>query len=415
MITHTILLSILFFTSLLCSPSGDHTSREITSASDKQFVLGNEMLLGTNSSMISGKNVGLITNNSGVLSNGFLFLDSLSKNFQVKKVYTPEHGLRGDDRNEDYVDDMTGVTVVSLYGNKKKPTDEDVSDIDVFVYDLQDVSARFYTFINTMYYCMESAVENNKEFVVCDRPIIPYGNYTDGFMLEASEKSFVGMIKVPIAYAMTCGELARYINEEYFNNTCRLEISKMQNYSRNTDYADLNLPWIKPSPNMYFPTSAVTYLGTCLLEGTNFAEGRGTDKPFEYIGAPYCDGKALAEELNSYALSGVTFEAINFTPQTITSPSNPPKFIGQECEGVYINVKDKTSFEPVKAGIAVLVSLKKLFPDFKLNRNNFIDKLAGTKDLRLMLQQGADFRTITDSYSSSLNEFKSKREKYLLY
>jgi uncharacterized protein YbbC (DUF1343 family) len=382
---------------------------------EMRFSLGNENLMSVHSDLIQGKSIGLVTNNSGVLSNGDLFLDSLSKYFTVTKVFTPEHGLRGDDKNENYTDEPTGISIVSLYGSKKKPNASDLENVDVFVYDLQDVSARFYTFINTMFYCMESAVDYDKEFIVCDRPIIPYGNYVDGFVLDQGLESFVGMLNIPIAYAMTCGELAKYINAEYFNGQCNLTVIKMENYSREKSYASLNLPWIKPSPNMYFPSTALCYLGTCLFEGTNFAEGRGTDKPFEYIGAPYCNGDQLAEELNSYNFKGVVFESISFTPQTITSPSNPPKYIGQKCEGVYIKVTNEKTFEPVKVGIAVLVSLNNLFPGFRINKNNFLDKLAGTRDLRIMLRNGSRYEDIISSYESRLIEFKSKRIKYLLY
>ncbi|MBK8551445.1 MAG: DUF1343 domain-containing protein [Ignavibacteria bacterium] len=351
-----LIIAIIFF------PQNKNISAA-NSGSEPIFTLGNESLLNNNSGLIKDKRIGLITNTSGVLSNGDL-LDSLSKYFTVTKIFTPEHGLRVDDRNENYVDGPTGIPIVSLYGSKKKPDAADLDDVDVFVYDLQDVSARFYTFINTMFYCMESAVENDKEFIICDRPIIPDGNYVDGFMLDEGQESFVGLIDVPAAYAMTCGELAGYVNDEYFEGKCRLNVVKMDNYSRDTDYSSLNLPWIRPSPSMYFPSTAVCYLGTCLFEGTNFAEGRGTDKPFEYIGAPYCDGKVLAEELNSYNFKGVNFESISFTPQTIASNSNPPKFIGEMCEGVYMNVTNKKTFEPVKAVIAVLVSLKNCFRNF---------------------------------------------------
>lgn len=387
---------------------------EKTINADK-FSLGNENLLSNHAELIKEKRIGLITNKSGVLSNGDLFLDSLNKYYTVSKVFTPEHGLRGDDRNENFTDDQTGVPVISLYGSKKKPDAGDLEDVDLLVYDIQDVGARFYTFINTMYYCMESAVENNKGMIVCDRPLIPYGDYVDGFILNESEKSFVGLLDIPAAYGMTCGELAGYINTEYFGGNCKLNVVLMNNYSRKTDYSSLNLPWIKPSPNIYFPSSAICYLGTCLFEGTNFAEGRGTERPFEHIGAPYCDGKLLADEMRSYNLKGVIFENITFTPQTISSNSNPPKFIGELCGGVFINVTDKSTFEPFKAVIAVLVSLKKLFPEFQINKNNFLDKLSGTKDLRIMLNNGSSYEEIVSSYDTDLTDFKIKREKYLLY
>lgn len=383
--------------------------------SDSKFVLGNENLLSKNTDLISGKSIGLIVNSSSVTSNGDFLPDLLSKNSNVTKIFTPEHGLRGNDRNEDYVDEVTGIQIVSLYGSKKKPDASDLYDTDALVYDIQDVGARFYTFINTMFYCMEAAYENEKEFIVCDRPMIPNAEYADGFMLDDGQESFVGMLHIPIAYGMTCGELAKFINDEYFEGKCRLTVVQMDNYSRDTRYESLNLPWIKPSPNIYFPSSAVSYLGTCLFEGTNFAEGRGTDKPFEYVGAPYCDGKLLADELNSLNLNGVKFESISFTPGTIASNSNPPKFVGENCQGVYIKVTNEKTFEPVKAGLAVLYAANKLFPEFQINENNFIDKLAGTSDLRTMLNDGRSYDEITGSYSNNLEQFKSVRKKYLIY
>ena len=406
MILKTILIVVLL--NNLIIPSGEKNH-------ENKFTLGNENLINSGSVILLNKKIGLITNKSGVTSDGTLFLDVLNKNYQVTNIFTPEHGLRGDDRDENYTDEVTGINIVSLYGAKKKPDAADLQNVDVMVYDIQDVSARFYTFINTMYYCMEAAAENNKEFIVCDRPIIPNGNYTDGFMLDEQLSSFVGLIDVPIAYGMTCGELAQYINAEYFNGNCDLKISNMENYLRSADYTSLNLPWIKPSPNMYFPSSAVCYLGTCLFEGTNFSEGRGTDKPFEYVGAPYCDGNILADEMNAYNFSGVTFESINFIPTTVTSPSNPPKYVGEECGGVYIKVTDLKKFEPVKVEIALIVSLNKLFPEFEIKKNNFIDKLAGTSNLRVMINNGSSYEEIISSYSAALIEFRTKREKYLLY
>lgn len=403
-----ITILLIAFNSFFCS------SNEMI-RDESNFTLGNESLIRNNSVLLKDKKIALITNTSGVMSNGDMFLDSLNKYFTLTKVFTPEHGLRGDDKNENFTDELTGLPVVSLYGTKKKPEAADLENVDVMVYDIQDVGARFYTFINTMYYCMESAYENGKDIIICDRPMIPSADYVDGFMLSEGNESFVGLLHVPVAYGMTCGELAGYINTEYFGGMCKLKVITMNYYQRSTEYTSLKLPWIKPSPNIYFPSSAVCYLGTCLFEGTNFAEGRGTDRPFEYIGAPFCNGKELSDELNSYKLNGVTFENISFTPQTISSNSNPPKFIGELCEGVYINVKDNKTFEPVKAVIAVMVSLKKLFPQFQINKNNFLDKLAGTDELRRMLNNGNTYEEIIGSYSGNLNDFKAKRRNHLLY
>lgn len=383
--------------------------------SENKFLLGNKVLLEKSSQLIKDKRIGLITNKSGVLSDGTLLLDALTKSFNVTKIFTPEHGLRVDDKNENYLDEVSNVPVVSLYGQNKKPTGSNLSNVDIMVYDIQDVGSRFYTYINTMYYCIQAAIENNLEIIICDRPIILNGNYFDGFTLDPGVSSFVGLLNVPIAYGMTCGELANLINSENFDSKCKITIVKMENYDHSTDYSSLKLPWIKPSPNIYYQSSAICYAGTCLLEGTNFAEGRGTDKPFEYVGAPYCDGDALAKEMLAYNFKGVNFENISFTPHAIISPSNPPKYTDQLCEGVYIKVNDIKTFEPVKVGIALLVSLKKLFPQFEINKNNFLDNLAGTKVLRIMLNEGMSYEDIIKSYSKSLDEFKIIRKKYLFY
>jgi len=285
----------------------------------------------------------------------------------------------------------------------------------VIVYDIQDVGARFYTYINTMYYCMEAAIENNKKFVICDRPIIPNPEYIDGFMLDNDVKSFVGLLDIPISYGLTIGELANYINQTEFNGKCDLFISKMSGYTRDMEYNNLGIKWKNPSPSMLYPSTAVTYSGTCLLEGTNFAEGRGTDKPFEYVGAPYCDGDLLKNEMDKFGFKGVEFESIEFTPTSITSPSNPPKFVGKKCEGIYIKITDKKLAEPVKIGIALLITLNKNFPQFKIRNDKFLDKLSGTKKLRTMIENNTDFETIVSTYSIPLEKYKVAIQPYLIY
>jgi uncharacterized protein YbbC (DUF1343 family) len=367
--------------------------------------------------IIEGKNIGVVTNNSGVLSDKTLFVDALvqKQNVSIKKIFSPEHGFRGDDRDVDYIDEQTGIPVVTLFGGKKKPSSADLKDIDIILYDIQDAGARFYTFINTMYYCIESALENNKKIIICDRPVVPCADYVDGFMLDKSVKSFVGLIDIPVVYGMTCGELASFINAEYFQGRCDLEICKMIDYKRSYNYSELNLMWAKPSPSMYFPSTAVMYSGTCFLEGTNFSEGRGSEMPFEFVGAPYCDSELLKDELDSYGFDGVEFEKISFVPENIASSSNVPKFIGENCNGIYIKVLNKKIVQPFKIGIALLISLKKLFPSFSWRKDNFIDKLAGTDRLRNMINSGKSYQQIIDSYQNELNLFKEKRQKYLIY
>lgn len=416
----SIKILILFFCIIFsAAPFQKERSLSASEKPQSSFKLGNENLLSENISLISGKNIGVITNNSGITSTGTLLVDAMlelqKEKLTITKIFSPEHGFRGDDNDNNHVDSKTGIEISALYGNKKKPSASDLSNVDVLVYDIQDVGTRFYTFINTMYYCMEAAVENNKKIVICDRPIIQNPEYVDGFMLSPEIKSFVGMLPISAVYGLTCGELANYLNAVEFNGKCDLEISKMSGYTRGTEYTSLNLAWAKPSPSMYFPSTAAAYAGTCLLEGTNFAEGRGTDKPFEYVGAPYCDGNALKTEMDSYGFAGVEFTAIEFTPTSITSPSNPPKFVGQNCSGIYINITDKKTAEPFKVGIALLVSLNKLFPKFKIRDDKFLDKLSGTRELRKMILEGKGLNDIVMTYQSELSNFKSGITPYFLY
>lgn len=390
-------------------------SLSFTQINPSDFKLGNEVLLTEKIDLLKNSSVAIITNQSGITSNGTLIIDAFKDKANIVKIFSPEHGFRGDDNTGNFVDAQTGINVVSLYGTKKKPSTEDLSDVDVLVYDIQDVGARFYTYVNTLYYCMEAASKTNTKFIVCDRPSMINLNYVDGFMLEDDCKSFVGLLDVPISYGFTCGELSNYLNDYYFEGKLNLEVVQMNGYSRNTNYTDLNLKWINPSPSIYFPSSAVCYTGTCLFEGTNLSEGRGTDKPFEYIGAPYVDAGKLISEIEQYNLPGVKFEKRSYVPSSITSPSNPPKYVGEQCEGVYINVQDKNTFEPVKTAITILISAKQLFPQFSWRKDNFIDKLAGTKSFRSMVNANEDLASIISSYQKNLDVFKSVRDKYILY
>ncbi len=406
------ILTFVFFTGFNTSYNNISSAQKINPSG---FKLGNEVLLTEKLNLLKDSRVGIITNQSGITSDGTLIIDALKDKANIVKIFSPEHGFRGDDNTGNYVDSQTGINVVSLYGNKKKPSSADLSDVDVLVYDIQDVGARFYTYVNTLYYCMEAAVNSNVKFMVCDRPSMINLNYVDGFMLEEDCKSFVGLLDVPVSYGLTCGELSNFLNDYYFGGKLNLEVVQMNSYTRNTNYTDLNLKWVNPSPSIYFPSSAVCYTGTCLFEGTNLSEGRGTDKPFEYIGAPYVDADKLISELEQCNLPGVKFEKRSYVPSSITSPSNPPKYVGEQCEGIYINVQDIKTFEPVETAIAILISAKKLFPKFSWRKDNFIDKLAGTKSFRNMVNSDSSLSEIVSSYQKNLDVFKSLRDKYIIY
>lgn len=395
----------------LCSVSC--VNEQVSRAGEVKFRLGNEVLLG-NIDVYKGKRIAVLTNQTGILSDGTHIIDALvSKGANVVKMFSPEHGIRGDE-NYAETDEKTGIPIVSLYNGKTKPSSSDLSDVDLLVYDIQDVGARFYTYTSTLYYAIEAAAENNTHLLVCDRPMITNPEYTDGFMLESGYSSFVGLIPTPAAYGMTCGELASYLNSEVFGKSAKLDVVLMDGYTRKTDYSSLGLTWVKPSPSMFYPSTAFCYLANCFLEGTNVSEGRGTDKPFEYFGAPWVSSGVLADELNSYGLEGVTFEPAVFTPSEKIS-AYPPKFFNKECNGIFINVISRSKFRPVKCGIAILAALKKHCPEFKFNKDNFIDKLAGTDKLRKMVNSGNTPEEIETAWKDDLSDFNNTRSGYLLY
>ncbi len=386
--------------------------------------IGAEILIEKHLDLVKGKKIGIVTNHTGILPDGRHIVDVLNEveGVRVVALFGPEHGIRGevpDGKSISHgVDTKTGIPVFSLYGEVKKPTVEMLKDIDVLIFDIQDVGARFYTYISTMSYCMEACAEMGKKFIVLDRPNPIRGVYVDGPILEPKFKSFVGLHPIPVVHGMTVGELARMFNEEgWLENGVKADLTvvKMENYSRKLWFDQTGLPWVKPSPNMMTLRTAVVYTATCFIEGTNVSEGRGTQHPFEWIGAPWIDGEKLASELNSYKLPGVKFEPISFVPTDIEKVTIDPKYEGEKCGGIYLNVYDREKFEPVKVGVYILYALKKLYPDKFKWRTAGQDRLWGTDKVRLMIDEGRKPEEIIKIWKDDLKKFLSVRRKYLLY
>ncbi len=386
--------------------------------------IGAEILIEKHLDLVKGKKIGIVTNHTGILPDGRHIVDVLNEveGVRVVALFGPEHGIRGevpDGKSISHgVDTKTGIPVFSLYGEVKKPTVEMLKDIDVLIFDIQDVGARFYTYISTMSYCMEACAEMGKKFIVLDRPNPIRGVYVDGPILEPKFKSFVGLHPIPVVHGMTVGELARMFNEEgWLENGVKADLTvvRMENYSRKLWFDQTGLPWVKPSPNMMTLRTAVVYTATCFIEGTNVSEGRGTQHPFEWIGAPWIDGEKLASELNSYKLPGVKFEPISFVPTDIEKVTIDPKYEGEKCGGIYLNVYDREKFEPVKVGVYILYALKKLYPDKFKWRTAGQDRLWGTDKVRLMIDEGRKPEEIIKIWKDDLKKFLSVRRKYLLY
>ena len=391
----------------------------INSAKERKIKLGIDNI-DSYKNIFASKKVGLITNPSGMNSNFVSSIDILKDNTSLVALFAAEHGIRGNSQDggtiNNEVDVKTGLPVYSLYGKTKKPTPDMLKDIDVLAYDMQDVGARFYTFINTMAYAMQACAENNKTFAVFDRPNIVSGA-VQGTILNMNFKSFVGMYPLPQRYGMTAGELAKFINKEY-NINCKLEVIPMTGWTRNMYYDETgSKTWVMPSPNMPTLDTAIVYTGTCVFEGTNLSEGRGTTRPFELIGAPYVNSIDLADKLNSLNLPGAKFRATFFTP-TISKYSSSDTIYNttgkaEACGGVQVYVTDRQAFNSVKTGLAMLYTIRDMYPNnFKYTTNNYIDLLTGDSYVRegkYTLQQ------LFERIDKESQQFKSLSEKYYLY
>ncbi|WP_134702589.1 DUF1343 domain-containing protein [Ammoniphilus sp. YIM 78166] len=374
--------------------------------------LGIEVLLEEQLDLVKGKKVGLITNPTGVDRWLKSIVDVLHEHpdVELKAIFGPEHGARGDVQDGKKVDsshdEQTGVPVYSLYGETKKPTSLMLEDIDVLLFDIQDVGVRYYTYIYTMAYAMEAARENEIPFVVLDRPNPLGGNVIEGPVLESEFSSFVGRYPIPLRHGMTVGELAQLFNEE-FGIGCDLTVVKMKGWERHVDFSSLGLPWVPPSPNMPTAHTALVYAGTALLEGTNLSEGRGTTKPFELVGAPFVDGVQLARKLNDVGLPGVLFREAYFTPEF-------SKYKGEACEGVQIHVVEPGVYEPLKTGLAIVKAVYELYPN-EMKFRSFFNQLIGNEWVMEEIKRGASVDSMVSRWQEDLKQFRGVRKDYSLY
>jgi uncharacterized protein YbbC (DUF1343 family)/CubicO group peptidase (beta-lactamase class C family) len=364
---------------------------------------------------LEGRRIGLITNHTGRDREGRSTIDVLASatNLKVVALFSPEHGLRGleDATVGDSRDEKTGLPIFSLYErNRRRPTAEMLAGIDTLVFDIQDIGARFYTYITTCGYAMEEAARNKIKFVVLDRPnpINGYdveGPVAEGELTSRAEFSFVAYHSIPVRYGMTIGELARLFNQER-QIGADLTVIKLEGWRRADYYDGTSLTWINPSPNMRSLTEAVLYPGIGLLETTNLSVGRGTDTPFELVGAPWVDGQKLAEALNRAALPGTRFVPVRFTPKA-------SKFVGEECQGVNIIVTDRGSFRPVATGVEIAYQLNRLHPE-TWRADDYIRLLANRPALAA-LKEGKAPAEITQTWLAGLADFARLRQKYLMY
>ncbi|WP_156784642.1 exo-beta-N-acetylmuramidase NamZ family protein [Thermosinus carboxydivorans] len=365
--------------------------------------------------LFQGKRVGLITNHTGIDSNFRSTVDILNEKTNLVALFAPEHGIRGNVPAGAavgfYTDERTGVTVYSLYGATKKPTPEMLANVDVLVFDIQDVGARFYTYIYTMAYAMQACSELGKTFVVLDRPNPVGGVQVEGKVLEPEFQSFIGLYPIPIRHGMTVGELAQLFNSEFGIN-CDLHVVKMTGWRRDMLYDETGLPWVMTSPNMPTVDTALVYSGIGIFGGTNISEGVGTTRPFELVGAPWLDAQELADRMNAQHLPGVIFRPAYFTPAF-------SKYKGQVCGGVQIHVVDRKAYKAVRTGLALLYTIIELSGDkfsfnapYREGSKPNIDLATGDDSLRLGRYT---LDEIIAAWDAEAEQFRQLAKPYLLY
>ena len=376
---------------------------------------GADVLIKKKLELVHGRRVGLVTNHTGRLSSGEFLIDALrAKGVHVTALFGPEHGIRGaagaGDTIGDTVDAGTGIPVFSLYGTQTSPTETMLKDVDVLVYDIQDVGARFYTYISTMKLCMEAAAGKGIPYVVLDRPN-PLGARVDGPLLEDSLRSFVGPVRLPVVYGLTVGELATMINTTGLlkgGAHANLNVLWMEGWFRDMRWNDTGLPWIAPSPNIPSPGTADIYPATCFLEATNVSEGRGTPEPFRQFGAPFLNGDTLAARLNARVLPGVRFSPASFTP--ISS-----KHEGEMCYGAQATITDLASFRPVVTGLTILRVLLDTAPGRVTLNPSSLGRLLGIQRAYDVLIAGGDPGSLEKTWKRELEGYVAVIKPYLHY
>lgn len=383
---------------------------------------GLDVLFESQKSILSGKRIGLLANPSAIDSSHRFILDLFlaEPSWQVTTLFGPEHGLRSEMQDQEWCDGFedpqTGLPVYSLYGERLKPEPEMLRDVDVVVYDIQDVGSRYYTFIYTLAYMMETCGNHGISVVVLDRPNPINGVDFEGPMLEPGYESFVGRFPLPTRHGMTAGELATFFRDSC-GIPCNLEIVKMEGWKRREFHDQTKLPWVLPSPNMPTVDTALVYPGQCLLEGTNVSEGRGTTRPFEIFGAPWIHPDRFCKHMEGYALPGAVFRPLYFRPTF-------NKFAREVCGGAQIHVTNRRKFQPVQTTLCILHAL------LALNSNDFkwkdppyeyvtdrlpIDILFGNSWVRESLEQGLSPAKIAKRWKPALRSFKKLRKNFLIY
>lgn len=397
-----------------------------SSNTPQPVMVGADRLLGEYAHLIAGKRLALVSNHSGRLADGTHLADALYR--LPGKPLRVLFGMEQDIRTNDYaaprdgehaVDAATGLPKYNLYGETHRPTREMFGDAQVVVFDIQEVGARFYEHINILGFVMDAAAEYGLEVVVVDRPNPITGLHADGFVTDsASRFRFGSYAPVPVQHGMTMGELARFYNGEHLlqgGRAVALHVVPMRGWRRPMWFDETGLPWRKPSPNLLTLQSLLVYIGTCLFEAVNVSEGRGSDTPFEVIGAPWLDNLRAVQLLNALRLAGVRFDTLTFTPVQQPFHGRPPEMAGERLAGIAVRVTDRNAFLPYRTGVALLWAVHRLHPDRLVWNDAVLDRLTATPRLKAMLLAGRTPSEIFAAWGPEVATFQQRARRYWLY
>lgn len=391
--------------------------------------MGAEVLAGNEFNTLDGERVGLIVNHTSRVDTAHL-IDRIDRapNIELGALFGPEHGLRGTkgagETVEDGRDARTGVPIYSLYGDTRRPTPPELEGLDALVFDVQDVGARFYTYITTMGLAMQAAAEAELRFVVLDRPNPLGGKYLSGFTLEPGHQSFVGRYSIPIAHGLTVGELARLIKEKELLpglQDLSLTVVQMRGWDRSMQWPDTDRDWRPPSPNLPTWETALVYPGMCFFEGVRVNEGRGTDRPFLQIGLPWSPRAAqtVVDTLQKRNLPGVVIDTTTVTPESRPQAAPSPRFEGQTLHGFEVDITDRHAVQPVELGIHALQAAHQEAMAQEdttfISRPDHLTRLAGTERLQTLLKQGVSADSIIAAWEHDVVQFRKQRKPHLLY
>lgn len=395
----------------------------VAASSAVALKTGAEVLYTSGFAALDGKTVGLVVNHTARVDSMHLGdLVQAAPNVTLGAFFGPEHGIRGDaDAGEeiaDGFDQKTGVPVYSLYGQQRKPAQADLAGLDALVFDIQDIGARFYTYISTMGYAMQAAAEAGIPFYVLDRPNPLGGTYVAGFVREEAFASFVGLYPVPVAHGLTVGELALMIKGEAYLDgleNLSLQVIEMEGWDRAQRWPATGRNWRPTSPNIPDFNTAFIYLGTCFFEAVDASEGRGTRTPFSQVGASWINAEALVDSLNAYQLPGVSFTSTSFTPISMPGMASNPRFKNEVQHGVQIAITNMDTFEPIETGIHLLSAFYAQAPAAGFINQQWMGRLAGTDRLTDLLVARVPPAQIVAEWEQEVQAFRDKRARYLRY